>query len=285
MDALGQINQIQADEESRGDLSKGGRSILLHHGIKKDKAIIFLHGFTSAPQQFKQLGEVFFDQGFNVFIPRLPHHGKADTSTNSLRRFNMQVMVDFTNQVIDIAHGLGEKVTITGLSGAGNMAAWAGQNRADLTHAGVLAPMLGPGFLPAALTKPLAKLIQILPDFYMWLDPIRKAKNPFTEEYQYPGYSSRALSALLGLAFIVESQARENAPKANKVTMVSNANDLTVNNQIIEELVVSWESKSDKVKHHQFAKELGLAHDFITPTRKGFSGDIVYPIMLELFAN
>jgi carboxylesterase len=284
-DSLQRIEEIYQEEDARGDLSQAGRSFLLHHDRKVDNAIVFMHGFTSAPQQFRELGGKFYQQGFNVYIPRQPCHGIADTSTLALQNYNAQVMVDFTGQVIDIAHGLGDRVTILGLSGGGTMAAWAGQNRADVYQAGSIAPMLGAGFIPTPLTKILAKLLLFLPDFYMWWDPAQKADNPLTEDYQYPGYPIHALGEVLRLAFAVEAEARRSAPRAGKVIMVSNANDVSVSNPKIDQLVYFWKSKGDHITHYQFPKDLDLAHDFITPTRDGFRADIVYPTLLELFAE
>ena len=283
--SLLRIEEICQEEDVRGDLSQAGHSILLHHTRKVDDVIVFLHGFTSAPIQFLELGGKFYQRGFNIFIPRQPCHGFDDTSTLALQNYNAQVMVDFTGQVIDIAHGLGDRVTIIGLSGGGTMAAWAGQNRGDVYLAGSIAPMLGAGFIPAPLTRILTKLLLRLPDFYMWWDPALKADNPLTEDYQYPGYPIHALGEVLRLAFTVEKEARRSAARAGKVTMVSNANDVSVSNQKIDQLVSIWRSKGDRITHYQFPKDLGLAHDFITPTRNGFRADIVYPTLLDLFTN
>lgn len=284
-ESLLRIEEICQEEDARGDLSQAGRSILLHHDRKVENVIIFLHGFTSAPIQFLELGGKFYQRGFNVYIPRQPCHGIADTTTLALKNYDAQVMVDFTGQVIDIVHGLGDRVTIIGLSGGGTMAAWAGQNRGDVYQAGSIAPMLGAGFIPAPLTRILTKLLLRLPDFYMWWDPALKADNPLTEDYQYPGYPIHALGEVLRLAFAVETEAQRNTPRAGKVVMVSNANDVSVSNQKIDHLVSIWKSKGDNMTHYQFPKELGLAHDFITPTRDGFRGDIVYPTLLELFTE
>ena len=283
--SLLRIEEILQEENACGDLSQAGRSVLLHHARKVDNVVVFLHGFTSAPQQFRELGGKFYRRGFNVYIPRQPRHGIADTTTLALQNYNAQVMVDFTNQVIDIAHGLGDRVTVVGLSGGGTMAAGVGQNRGDVHQTGVIAPMLGAGFIPAPLTKILTRLLLRLPKFYMWWDPAQKAANPFTEDYQYPGYPIHALGEVLRLAFAVETEAQRNAPLAEKVTMVSNANDISVSNQKIDQLVSIWRSKGDNMTHYQFPKDLGLAHDFITPTREGFRADIVYPTLLDLFTN
>src|SRR4051812_44997577 len=50
------------------------QSILMGHGRKTERCIIFLHGLTNCPQQFNKLGQMYFDQGYNVLIPRMPLH-------------------------------------------------------------------------------------------------------------------------------------------------------------------------------------------------------------------
>jgi len=119
----------------------------------------------------------------------------------------------------------------------------------------------------------------------MWWDPKQKAANPLTEDYQYPGYPIHALGEVLRLAFAVETGAHQNSPRAGRVIMVSNANDISVSNQKIDQLVSKWRSKGDNTTHYQFPKDHGLAHDFITPTREGFRADIVYPTLLDLFTD
>jgi carboxylesterase len=69
-DALARIEAIQTAEAELPDLSPECDSILMTHEGKVENAIVFLHGFTSCPDQFATLGEEYFNQGYNVFIPR-----------------------------------------------------------------------------------------------------------------------------------------------------------------------------------------------------------------------
>ena len=75
-EALNRIEAVQAVEAANGDLNPVCLSKLMTHGERTENAIVFLHGFTSCPEQFEQLGEAFFNQGYNVYIPRLPGHGR-----------------------------------------------------------------------------------------------------------------------------------------------------------------------------------------------------------------
>ena len=74
-EAVARIEDIQVAEAEIPDLSEECGTILMAHDDKVDNVIVFIHGFTSCPDQFATLGEEYFNQGYNVFIPRQPRHG------------------------------------------------------------------------------------------------------------------------------------------------------------------------------------------------------------------
>ena len=82
------IEQIQFDEADRVDLNIECGTKLFTHGEKTDNVIVFLHGFTSCPDQFSQLGQEYFERGYNVYIPRVPRHGIKDRLGNPLKGLN-----------------------------------------------------------------------------------------------------------------------------------------------------------------------------------------------------
>ena len=67
---------LQANESAT--LKASGRSQFMTHGYQTEHAVVLLHGYTSAPQQFHALGQRLFALGHNVLIPRAPHHGLPD---------------------------------------------------------------------------------------------------------------------------------------------------------------------------------------------------------------
>src|SRR5262245_57763279 len=81
-EAANRFNKIQSGEPQQ--VSPLAQSILLTHGYKTSRVILFFHGYSSSPQQFRALGEELFRIGFNVMIPRLPHHGIADRKLTNL---------------------------------------------------------------------------------------------------------------------------------------------------------------------------------------------------------
>src|SRR3984893_4240787 len=79
------VSRFQRIQKMEGpELNPVCRSILLTHGIRTERAVVFFHGYTNCPQQFSELGHIFYDMGYNVFIPRLPRHGMADRKVENL---------------------------------------------------------------------------------------------------------------------------------------------------------------------------------------------------------
>ena len=282
--AASRIDAILAAETARGDVDPVCKTLLMTHGGETDRVIAFLHGFTSCPEQFRVLGQEFFDQGYNVYIPRLPHHGLTEQIDNDTYQITAEEMAGFAAETADIAQGLGRHVTVAGLSGGGTMAGWLAQNRQDLDVAMTMAPFFGIGFIPAVLNRPLTHVLVLLPPkFYLWWDPVRKANNPFTAPYAYPRYSLRALGEVLKLGYATESQAKKTRPGTSDIIVMSNANDDSVNNTIIDQFVQHWQAhKEDLLTTYRFDKALGLPHDLITPTRLDNRVDLVYPVIHEL---
>ena len=87
-EATARIEEIQSEEAELDQLNPVCATRLLTHSEKVENAIVFLHGFTSCPEQFTQLGQEYFDQGYNVYIPRTPRHGIKDRLGNPLQGIN-----------------------------------------------------------------------------------------------------------------------------------------------------------------------------------------------------
>ncbi|MCA1554470.1 MAG: alpha/beta fold hydrolase, partial [Chloroflexi bacterium] len=140
-DAVERIAALQAlDDASINPLC---RTVLLTHGRQVENAVVFLHGFTNCPQQFRTLAQNLFDLGWNVLVPRMPCHGCSNRLTDDIMRLSADELATFTDSVIDAAHGLGEHVTVAGLSLGGNMALWAAMQRDDIDRVVAVAPLLG----------------------------------------------------------------------------------------------------------------------------------------------
>ena len=282
-DALARIEAIQLDEDARGDLNPVCHTTLMTHGERTEDVIVLLHGFTSCPDQFVELGKQFYKGGYNVYIPRTPHHGLADLMTDDLLNLTAEESIAFASQSADIAQGLGERVTVSGLSGGGTMTTWLAQNRDDVDAAMPMAPFLGIKFIPAPLTRTFTNVVLTLPNMWMWWDPIHKENNPLSAPYSYRRYPTHALAELMRLGFVTAGEARRKQPASSKIIVVTNANDDSINNKVVAQLVSNWQKYGDKlVDSYEFADSLQLPHDFITPDRPDAHIDISYSKILEL---
>jgi carboxylesterase len=144
----------------------------------------------------------------------MPYHGLTDRLTNALVNLRAEDLARFGDQVIDIAHGLGKKITVMGISGSGTVVAWLAQNRADIDFAFAIAPLFGLAFVPPLFTGLFERVVLLLPNFYMWWDPRTKADNPYSIYYAYPGYPTRSLVEFLRLGMITRAQAEKSLPAA-----------------------------------------------------------------------
>jgi esterase/lipase len=87
-----------------------------------------INTFVTQPNTWPRLlGEQLCQQGYNVLAARLPYHGLKDPLTTEQSKMTAEDMAALTQETVDIAQGLGDKVTIAGLSAGGVMAAWAAQ--------------------------------------------------------------------------------------------------------------------------------------------------------------
>src|SRR5919108_1772152 len=83
---------------------------LYTHGRATERALVLLHGFTNCPRQFDELGRRFFDQGWNVLIPRYPRHGYSDRLTDAIAELRAEHLMAVADRSALAASGLGERV-------------------------------------------------------------------------------------------------------------------------------------------------------------------------------
>jgi alpha-beta hydrolase superfamily lysophospholipase len=258
------------------------RAELLSHGRRVRRAAVLLHGYTSCPRQFHELGQALFERGYNVLIPRMPGHGLLDRMTTETAGITARSLARYTDEVVDIAQGLGEQVTVTGLSGGGVLAAWAAQTRADVALAAPISPVVGVAIYPRWFIRPAAQVLAHAPNRFLWWDPQLRQNIPGTP-YDYPRFATRGLAAFITLATWTHRAARRRPPAASSIAVVTNAADAQVSNVDTAELVAAWRAhRAERVRTHEFERALGLPHDLIDPRTAGAKPELVHPALLEL---
>ena len=284
-EALARVQTMQAEDNQ--DLARDVCITKLYsHGTQTEHVIILLHGFTNCPEQFNELGRQYYQAGNNVFIPRMPYHGLSDRLTDALLNLSAEDLTAFGDKVIDIAHGLGKKTTLMGISGSGTLVAWLAQNRADLDFALPIAPLFGLAFIPPSLTRLFERFILLLPNFFVWWDPRTKADNPYSSYYAYPRYPLRALVEIIRLAMMTRAQAEKSSPAADRIMVVINDAEPGVSNAEISKLLKLWQKHGkENLSEFHFEKEMRLPHDIITPGTPGVPIGDVHPRLVNAVRN
>lgn len=245
-------------------LHEGGRTIVLSHGHRTDRAFVLLHGLTNSPRQFRELGEALFAAGANVIIPRLTHHGLADRMTEAHGDLTAQDLVRYAESGIDLAQGLGDKVTVVGLSVSGTSAAWLAGERDDLDEVFLLAPLFGPGVVPDSLTPAVTAALVRLPNTFLWWDPKRRENLPGPPT-NYPRFPTRGLGEALRLGMAATTPDRP--LKVRRLGLILSETDIAVNNARTLRLVEQWRTDSPDTEFfaHTFPAAERVPHDFIDP--------------------
>jgi len=275
------INRFQDFQKIEGpELNPVCRSILLTHGMRTEIAVVFFHGYTNCPEQFRKLGQIFYDMGDNVLIPRLPRHGMADRKVENLTPLKAEELRDCADASVDIACGLGQKVYVAGLSAGGTLTAWIAQNRSEVARAVLIAPALGLTRQEGTrLQKAMALFFPLIPDIRTdWFSFDKTAPN-----YVYPGFSSRALGELLRLSMATFAGALDQAPRVQDVSLVTSKSDEAVSDYLARQLIGIWHTKGlFKFTAVDFPKAVHIDHDMIDPSHPNQQIDTVYPILVSL---
>lgn len=254
---------------------------LLTHGEETDRIFVLFHGYRSCPKQFLALGEQIHEMGYNVLLPRMPQMGYDSKPNEEQATLKADELVDYATEALDIAQGLGNHVTVAGLSAGGLMTSWAAQHRDDVDHAVVIAPFLEPEFLPDALARPAANLFHVIPNFFTWQDAELKEDVPNPPQV-YPRNATRPISQYMLIGFETRTNAKDEAPTPDTIVFVTNAADGAVDLDPVDELIDSWQGQGyETITEFQFEEALQLDHDLIDPEHPKEQVDLVYPILLD----
>lgn len=264
-----------------GIVSESCNSILMSHGNKTENAIIFLHGYTTCPGQFKELGELLYKEGYNVYIPRAPYHGLKDRLTDDIALLTMQEYTDYAERSVQVGKGLGQKITVAGLSGGGILTSWIALYDQDVKKAVIIAPAYGLAAFPQYVTLPAFHLYSLLPNSFRWWDETKKDADTIIATY--PRYSTRSLAQVIGLGQITGQRLKTDTPAIKNIVMVKNMYDKSVSLPFIDEVVASLQKKTTvKLSEYVFPAEKKLEHDFIIPEFNAESKKESYEVLKTL---
>jgi pimeloyl-ACP methyl ester carboxylesterase len=250
------------------------------HGQRVERSLVLLHGFTNCPQQFDVLGKMFFERGWNVIIPRYPRHGYLDRLNTAIAELRAEHLIAVANRATEAGTGLGERVTVAGLSLGAILTGLVAQTREGIDRAVLIAPMLGLRPIPGPALNAISAGAKILPNFYMWWNNrLRERVGP---PYGYPRFATHAYAALFDCGRELVSSARKSAPKAGTIAVITNAGEPRLDNRFTYRLIESWRGHGKNVETFEFPASDRLTHDLIDPGNAAQRTGYVYPIVTRL---
>jgi pimeloyl-ACP methyl ester carboxylesterase len=250
------------------------------HGSRVERSLVLLHGFTNCPQQFDALGKRFFERGWNVLIPRYPRHGYTDRLNTSIAELRADHLVAVANRAAEVGAGLGERLTVAGLSLGAILAGLLAQRREGIERAVLIAPMLGLKPLPGPVMTAMSLAAKRLPNFYMWWN--RERKDSLGPPDGYPRFSTHAYAALFECGRELMRSAGREKPRARSIAVVTNAAEPRLDNRFTYRLIEAWRAHGAEVETFEFPRSDGLTHDLIDPGNEAQRVDYVYPIVSGL---
>ena len=255
------------------------RTRLYTHGHRTERSLVLLHGFTNCPQQFDALGQHFYELGWNVLIPRYPRHGYSDRLTTSIAELRSEHLIAVANRAGESGAGLGERLTVAGLSLGGVLTAHLAQSSEMVERAVLIAPMFGLRPIPRWGLASLARLANVLPNFYIWWD--RALKDNIGPAHGYPRFATRAYAALFEAGGGVFKTARTSAPKAGSIAVITNAAEPRLDNRFTYQLVDLWRAHGAQPGTFEFPASEHLPHDLIDPANPRQNTERVYPVVID----
>ena len=267
------------EEAEAGRVTELTQSQLFSTGAPTEQVYVLIHGTTNSPHQFVEMGEMLHANGHNVLILRLPRHGLTSHDVGELSALTAEELRAYADETIDLAVGLGDEVTVVGLSGGGAIGAWIAQNRPDVDRALLLAPFVGIAKLPRWADTLLMNLAAGLPNVNL------TSASEDDRAWGYRGESTRGVAAFLGLGHAVFEQAAGTRPAVAEIDVLSTAVDDNVNNRVIDELVQDWREMGAAVTTYQFPADLAIPHDMVDVSTEPAKRALVFAEIFDLLGE
>lgn len=250
---------------------------LLTHGHKTAKALVFLHGYTTCPAQADQLAQRYFEQGWNVLIPRMPANGLRDRRPLSLAQVRSEDLALYADEVAAASSGLADEVVVAGFSTGGTLTAYIAQ-RWPIARAVMFAPCFGVANFGRSSNHLLMKMTLLLPDRLIDYQPVKPGSPPVAQ-HAYLAFSTRGLGQILRLGEAIQQGPK---PLARDIRVLINDNDPAVDTDSTQRLVQHWRGLGASVDEQHIPRELGLIHDTLDPQQAAARPDLLYPRLLPL---
>lgn len=237
----------------------------LSHSTRADETVVLLHGFTNAPVQARELASAFFDNGSNVLVPRVPHHGLVDPYTKEPSELTPAELESFCDTVCDAAAGLGGRMRVIGLSLGGLLAAYLAKHRDEVSEAVLIAPFFQPKAVPGWADAPFDSAMRALPDVYTWWNP-KLHEVEVAGTFAYPKFSMKAVAAQIDMRRRLEREPVRRTTKLARVLLIVNDADIAVRADVARAFVAKHLAPlAEKVDVETIEKSYHFTHDLWEP--------------------
>lgn len=264
------------------DIAPTGRSRFFEHGRRTPLAVVLLHGFTNAPEQWVQFAARLHGRGHSVVIPRLPGHGRSDRDATPVARVSAAAYLSIASEAADIALGCGERVVVAGLSLGGTLAVRIAQDRHDIARVVAIVPLFGVFNLGALFNSVLATALGAWPNTSVPWDPSGNPRS--TPPHAYPKFPTRGLAVAMRLGLGVYRSAPRRVPAA-RTTMLLNAREPAVSNPLSDAVASRFTAARAGAADVVVLEDLPENHDIIDPTNPHERVAEVYPRVEQLIEN
>ena len=262
-ESLDRIARLQAHDGA--DVVPVCGTQFLSHGERTPEAVLLLHGYTNAPVQFREIAAAYSDAGANVLVPRIPFHGLVDPFNRELTNLTPELLATFTDEAVAAAEGLGDRLTVAGLSLGGLLVADAAKRFDSVTVAIMIAPFMQPKAVPEWVNAPFDTAMRALPDVFNWWNPkAREAEVRGT--YAYPKFSLKAVAAMIDFRRRLERDPDHRSNRAELVRLIVNDHDIAVRNDVARTVTRElFTDLADEIDVDVLEASLGLTHDVAEP--------------------
>lgn len=223
--------------------------------------VVLLHGLTATPAQFDGIAPLVHRRGYNVLVPRLPRHGYLDRMTTALGQLEVAELIAAVKLALRDARAMGGPVTVAGFSLGGLLAAYVAQ-REEVARAVCIAPFFGVRWLPQRLNRVAPRVLHHAPPIFLWWNPLKRKRHGISDGY--PRYPLSAIKEIYVLAHAIFEDARHNPPRTPSIALVTNPDETTCDNDLVDELAEIWRAHGANPERTELGG-LGALHDFMTP--------------------
>lgn len=247
------------------EIGEATQSALIEPLAAAKATVVLWHGFTNAPSQFTQVAEALAAQGFRVLLPRMPFHGESDRLNHDLAGLTAAQLIEHADAWMDVAAGFPEPVWVGGLSAGATVAAWVAASRPRVTRLVMAAPLIAPKATPMPLIRLIVRHPALLPNFYYWWDPRKKAALPGSP-YAYPGFPTRGILPYLQLSEAMFDRSVVANHELERVVLISNPGDFAIRRGIAKSFAEQILFPAAQVTGvANLDPDLHWMHDFVDP--------------------